>query len=159
MTIVVNAPESVPGSRLKMGPKQVTVKPDSLNPVHAEILGILSGPGGDRNIRDLSPSEYVNNKLLSNYYEMAKRRSAIYLSRGQTDQMTDALFAGKLYDQLEGIESHFGTKGSLRQGFNILLTGNTQTGTNTPIVRDTFEPANLIFSIGRPRAQRYSEAW
>jgi hypothetical protein len=80
---------------------------------------------------------------------MAKRRSAIQLSRGQTDQMTDALFASKLYDQLEGIESHFGTKGSLRQGFQ-LLSGGDGISTNISHSEDKFQPVNLIFSIGRP---------
>lgn len=80
---------------------------------------------------------------------MAKRRSAVELSRGQTDQMTDALFASKLYDQLEGIESHFGTKGSLRQGFQ-LLSGGDGISTNISHSEDKFQPVNLIFNIGRP---------
>lgn len=149
LTMVVRDP-SPPGSKLKKSPGPVTVKADSLNPVHTEILGILSSPGGHRNLREISPAEHVDNAVLSSYYEMAKRRSAVYLSRGQTDEMTDALFASKLYDDLEGIESHFGTAGSLRQGFNMVGSEIKQ-GKSNIIGKDYFESTNLIFSIGRPR--------
>jgi len=132
----------------------VTVKSDAFNPVYKRIAGVLSSPGGDRNLRDLSPAESVSdNSALSAYYEMAKRRSANYLSRGQTSEMTDTLFAEKLYEQLEGIESTFGSSGSLRQGFN--LVGNTVStqGKITVSQTDYFDPVNLIFSTGRPKPQ------
>lgn len=153
LTMVVREP-SPPGSRFKKSPGPVTVKADSLNPVHTEILGILSNPGGDRNLRDISPAEHSDNAVLSSYYEMAKRRSAVYLSRGQTDEMTNTLFASHLYDQLEGIESHFGTAGSLRQGFNMVGSEIKQGKTNI-IGNDSFESTNLIFSIGRPRPNAF----
>jgi len=141
----------------------VGVKADSFNPVYKRIAGILSRRHNIIKTEDFLSGNYgdqvTDNSVLSLYYEMAKRRSANFLSRGQTSEMTDALFAGKLYKQLEGIESAFGSSGSLRRGFN--LSGQNVTGSvgknspfagiDTPSQIDPFESTNLIFSIGRPQ--------
>jgi len=137
----------------------VTVESDTFNPVYKKIAGVLSSPAGDRNLRDLSPAESVSdNSVLSAYYEMVKRRSAGFLSRGQTSEMTDALFAGKLYEQLEGIESAFGSSGSLRQGFRIAGEQVVQ-GRRTRVQVDNFEAANLIFGTARPIPQGLGEGF
>jgi len=140
----------------------VTVRSDTFNPVYKKIGGVLSSPafaGGDRNLRDLSPAEKVSdNSTLSAYYEMVKRRSAGFLSRGRTSEMTDALFAEKLYSEIEGIESAFGSSGSLRQGFRISGEQVVQ-GRRTRVQVDNFGAANLIFSTGRPKPQALGEGF
>lgn len=137
-----------------------TVRSDTFNPVYKRIAGVLSSPAGDRNLRDLSPSEAVSdNSVLSAYYEMVKRRSAIFLSRGQTSQMTDALFAEKLYGQLEGIESTFGSSGSLKQGFMLVGEQVDSQGKKSVVQMDPFEQVNLIFSTGRPKPQALGDTF
>jgi len=137
-----------------------TVRSDSFNPVYKKIAGVLSSPAGDRNLRDLSPAEKVSdNSVLSAYYEMAKRRSANFLSGGQTSEMTDALFAEKLYGQLEGIESTFGSSGSLRGGFNLVGSSISTEGKVTVSQTDYFDPVNLIFSVGRPRPEALGQGY
>jgi len=138
----------------------VTVRSDTFNPVYKRIGGVLSSPAGDRYLRDLSPAESVSdNSVLSAYYEMAKRRSANFLSGGQTSEMTDTLFAEKLYGQLEGIESTFGSSGSLRRGFNLVGNTISTQGKTTLSQIDPFEPVNLIFSVGRPIPQALGEGF
>lgn len=137
----------------------VTVRSDTFNPVYKKIAGVLSSPGGDRNLRDLRPAERVSdNSTLSAYYEMVKRRSAGFLSRGQTSEMTDALFAEKLYSEIEGIESALGSSGSLRQGFRISGEKIVQ-GKRTRVQVDNFLAANLFFSTARPMPQALGEGF